>query len=255
MAQVFISWSGERSKSVAESLADWLPNVFQGLKVWMSEKDIGAGQRWSNELTQELESSNFGIVCLTPENLKSEWLLFEAGALSKAMKKSRLVPYRFDLKTTDIAPPLSDFQGVDASKMGTLSLIRSIHASIDSPIDLSQLEIIFEKWWPDLKESLQLIPLDPSKVQRTEREMLEELLDLVRLTGSRELNAILNQILSMEIVNSMKLSQKFRAGEPTGVVTFIIYINRKVENEVAAEEERIPDEIYGIPTRIIELKN
>lgn len=254
MAQVFISWSGERSKSVAESLADWLPNVFQGLKVWMSDKDIGAGQRWSQELTQELESSNFGIVCLTPENLKSEWLLFEAGALSKAMKKSRLVPYRFDLKTTDIAPPLSDFQGVDATKLGTLSLVRSLHASIDSPLEINQLEVVFEKWWPDLKQTLQLVPSDASKAHRTEREMLEELLELVRLTGSRELNGILNRVLSLEKVNSIKLSQKFRAAEPTGIVTFIIYVNEKTKDEPLSDDEIIPEEIYGIPTRVVELK-
>lgn len=255
MANVFVSWSGNRSKTVAEGLAEWLPNVFQGLKVWMSEKDIGAGERWSQELTKELESSNFGIVCLTPENLKSEWLLFEAGALSKAIDEARVVPYRFDLKTTDVAPPLSQFQGVDATRTGTLNLMRSLHAAINSPIDINQIETVFDKWWPDLKETFDSIPRDPSQTLRTEREMLEELLDLVRLTGSRELQTILNRVLSLSNVHSMKLSQKYRAGEPTGIVNFVIRVHEKMADEVAPEDERIPKQIYGIPTRVYVAKS
>jgi len=254
MAHVFISWSGERSKSVAETLSNWLPLVFQGLQVWMSEKDIGAGERWSQELTKELESSNFGIVCLTPENLKSEWLLFEAGALSKAINESRVVPYRFDLKTTDVAPPLSQFQGVDASKQGTLNLARSIHAAIGSPVRVSELPKIFDKWWPDLQESLNEIPRQVSKAKRSEREMLEELLDLVRLTGSRELQNILSSVLSIDNVHSMSITQKFRTGQPTGTVTFIIRVHKKLPEDEVPEDERIPKTIYGIPTSTIEVK-
>ena len=255
MAQVFLSWSGRRSKAVAEGLADWLPNVFQGLKVWMSDKDIGAGERWSLELTKALESSNFGIVCLTPENLKSEWLLFEAGALSKAIDAARVVPYMFDLKTTDVAPPLSQFKAVDATKPGTLFLTRGLRDAIGSPIDVHQIANVFEKWWPDLKSALDGIPRDSQKAQRTEREMLEELLELVRLTGSRELQEILNRILSMPNVHSMKLAQKFRAGKSTGTVTFVIRVHDKGSNAELPEDQRIPEQIYGIPTLVHEQKD
>jgi len=33
--KVFVSWSGDRSKVVAESLSKWLPDVFQDLTIWM----------------------------------------------------------------------------------------------------------------------------------------------------------------------------------------------------------------------------
>ena len=67
--KVFISWSGERSKLLAIALRDWLRHILQSVEVWMSEADIGAGDRWGQEVARELSVCNFGIICVTPENL------------------------------------------------------------------------------------------------------------------------------------------------------------------------------------------
>lgn len=80
---VFISWSGPRSKSAAEILKRWLPIVVHTANPWMSATDIDKGTRWSEEVAAALDTMKAGIICLTPENLSAEWLLFEAGALSK----------------------------------------------------------------------------------------------------------------------------------------------------------------------------
>src|SRR5260370_7231044 len=80
---VFLSWSGPRSKSAAEALKDWLPNILQTARPWMSATDIEKGTRWREEVAAALDTMKAGIICLTPENLTAEWLLFEAGALSK----------------------------------------------------------------------------------------------------------------------------------------------------------------------------
>src|SRR5215472_7274633 len=40
--------------------------------------------RWREEVTITLDAMKAGIIWLTPENLTAEWLLSEAGALSKA---------------------------------------------------------------------------------------------------------------------------------------------------------------------------
>jgi TIR domain len=123
--RVFISWSKARSKAVAEALYDWLPTVMQNVETWMSTADINKGTKWREVLTGELATANFGIICLTPENLTEPWLLFEAGALSKTAG-SRIWTYLFDLEFTDVKDPLSEFQHTLATREDTLLLVRSI---------------------------------------------------------------------------------------------------------------------------------
>lgn len=91
---VFISWSGQRSKLAALALHRWLPSAIQAAKPWMSDKDIEKGTRGLHELSTALEGIRVGIVCLTPENLHSDWIHYEAGALSKSINdKARLCTY------------------------------------------------------------------------------------------------------------------------------------------------------------------
>jgi hypothetical protein len=90
--KIFLSWSGEKSRIVASALSQWLPSLVPTTKPWMSEQ-IRAGDRWESELVKELKNTDCGVLCLTAENLQSPWLNFEAGALSKAVDKSRVIPY------------------------------------------------------------------------------------------------------------------------------------------------------------------
>ncbi len=65
--KVFISWSGEQSRIVAEALRDWLPDVIQAIEPFLSSHDIPKGARWGLELAHELEGTSVGIICLTSE--------------------------------------------------------------------------------------------------------------------------------------------------------------------------------------------
>jgi len=121
--KVFISWSKPRAKAVAAALYNWIPSVFQYVKIWILEKDIEAGTLWYAEIASQLKESNFGILCLTPENISAPWVLFEAGALAKADNVDRVVPYRIGLSSAELEPPLGQLQGVDANREGTLSPI------------------------------------------------------------------------------------------------------------------------------------
>lgn len=185
--KIFISWSGARSKLVATALTKWLPFIFQDVEPWMSDHDIYAGSRWSNELDGVLESTSFGILCLTPENLDSSWMLFEAGCLAKFVKVARVVPYRLDLAATDIEPPLAQFQGVDADEQGTFKLVVSINVLRDSSLSKDMLQHGFDKFWPDLAYDLSKIlkPQETSVRRRSDRELLEEALQILRLQQTR----------------------------------------------------------------------
>ena len=111
--EVFISWSGSRSKEVALALRGWLKNVIQGLEPWMSDTDIEVGQRGVEEIFGQLKKSQTGIICVTPENMMAPWLHFEAGALSQAVgDKAKVCPALLDMTTSAVTGPLSEYQNV-----------------------------------------------------------------------------------------------------------------------------------------------
>ena len=85
--KVFICWSERRSKQLAEALHQWLPSVLKDLAPTYSP-DISKGELWFDSIHQELNSSQAGIVCLTPENMDSAWIHFEAGALFRQTNKN-----------------------------------------------------------------------------------------------------------------------------------------------------------------------
>jgi hypothetical protein len=188
MVKVFISWSGDDSREVASALAHWLPDVIQNVSTWMSEHDIEAGARWSYRLNEILDQSNIGVICLTPSNLMAPWILFEAGALSKSIKESRVIPYLLGISTLDVAPPLSQFQAVGVDKAGTLKLVESINAASGEPMPPERVKRLFEKWWPDFETRItdaKKSSLDKAKpYRRSDREILDEVLQLVRSTSA-----------------------------------------------------------------------
>lgn len=181
--KVFISWSGDKSRAVALALRDWLPGVINNVDPFVSSKDIDPGARWQAEVAGQLEQTNYGIVCVTRENQSARWLNFEAGALAKAVEVSRVVPLAIDLKPSDIEPPLGHFQAQEASEDGIHAIVRAINAACEPPLDSELLERSFTKWWTDLADKLQAIEQAtpaPAGDTRTERELLEETLDVVR---------------------------------------------------------------------------
>ncbi len=79
-------------------------------------EDIEKGARWGSDIVRELETSDIGIVCLTHANTDSPWILFEAGALSKSLEKSRVCGVLFGIDTTDLKGPLTIFQHTTLSE-------------------------------------------------------------------------------------------------------------------------------------------
>jgi hypothetical protein len=180
--KVFISWSGSRSRAVAEILRTWLPDVINYIEPWISSQDIEKGARWVADLVQQLSETQVGIVCLTPENLSEPWIHFEAGALGKALDRSRVCTYLFQLRPSDLEGPLVQFQATEAKEADTLRLLQTLNSGLgEHARSDEQLQRSFGKWWPELQKGLARIPKEPnSRPLRTDRELLEEMLDLLR---------------------------------------------------------------------------
>ncbi len=197
--KVFLSWSGERSGKVAGALHDWLPNVIQSVSPFVSATDIEKGTRWANEIASQLDETDYGLICLTQENLQAPWLLFESGALSKSIGHSRVTPYLFHVSLSQLEGPLTQFQASTANKDSTWETVQSINnAAEGSGLESARLKRSFEAWWPQLEKSLRDIPetTRDAAPDRDERQILEEILETVRQI-SRQSSEDLPEIKSM----------------------------------------------------------
>ncbi len=183
--KVFISWSGSTSKKAAEVLGEYIQQMIQAVEPWIST-DISKGANWVKEIGSKLEDINFGIICLTRENLDENWILFESGALAKK-QGANLCTFLLNLKHTDIKPPLALYQHTIFEKEDIKKLLNTINNDArtlkESKIPDEQLNKIFERYWPDLEKDLNKIidlKTETSEPVRTDREILEEILEIVR---------------------------------------------------------------------------
>ncbi|MBV9868437.1 MAG: toll/interleukin-1 receptor domain-containing protein [Abitibacteriaceae bacterium] len=226
--KVFLSWSGARSKAVAELLRDWLPDVIQSVEPWLSANDIEKGSRWSREIAQQLEASKVGIFCMTHENLNARWLLFEAGAISKA-KDARACTFLLDIRPADIEPPLSEFQHTTCTKEDVFHLLSTINKAIERDgqdgersLPDARLNSVFDRAWPELESKLKVIAEnvtnEASAPIRTDRAILEEVLDGVRnlllqntLSGfnTRVRNSVTNQRKVFRVIGEESIDPPF----------------------------------------------
>ena len=158
--KVFISWSGEISGKVARILRDWLPYVIPSIEPYVSTEDITKGARWNNEISKELDTASFGILCVTKDNVNSPWLNFEAGALSKSleMKSSNQVcPFLFGIAPKDIiSGPLQQFQATSYNKEDLWRLVKSLNSANEKKVrENERLKEVFNVWWPKLYVELE----------------------------------------------------------------------------------------------------
>jgi len=184
--QIFISWSGLRSKHIALSFKSWLGSVIQSLEPWISP-DTEKGSRWNETLSGKLETSKIGIICLTKDNRNAPWILFEAGALSKS-KADHVCTFLYDLKPADVKFPLAQFQHTENNKGDIFKLVTTINELAPKAGEKKLLDDVlkksFETYWGQLSDELTKTPrLDGPKggeSERGEKDMLQEVLGTVR---------------------------------------------------------------------------
>ena len=151
--KVFISFSGQLSKAIAEILHAWLRRIIQAVEPFVSS-DIAKGDAWFLRLFQELNQSNAGIICVTRENVSSGWLLFEAGALARHVDRSRVCTLLINLTEWELQPPLSGFQATTLEKQDILRLVKTINNVTETMLNERLLEEVFEKYWGDLEADI-----------------------------------------------------------------------------------------------------
>ena len=232
--KIFISWSGERSKSVAKAIRDWLPCVIASLEPWMSDSDIPSGVRWFDFIARQFDDSKFGIICLTKENRDNQYILFEAGALARTIgNESRICPYLIDLDPKELSiGPLNQFQATKADKEGTWNLIKSINEFLgENSLKEERLQKVFNHWWPELESSIKKLP------------DFDEHAKNPQICGSVSVNCYLQPYKTIEIKKLKKISRYDRL-----VLTWetlgdgIEFLTKKI----AESQSSSPDIVFGI---------
>lgn len=190
--KIFISWSGDRSHALASAVCEWLRPILHFAEPWLSSSDIQSGDRWGTEVAKNLQDTNFGILCVTSDNLNAPWLLFEAGALAKSIDDGRVIPLLLDLEKSDLSGPLTQFQAEKTDRAGIKKLAESLNKAAPSAISQETLGTLFDALWPNLEEKIASVPAStsPQKKIRPQSEVLEELVAGVRSVEMRVRDAI-----------------------------------------------------------------
>ena len=81
MKKIFISWSKNKSKNLANETKTFLSTIFSGEIDFFFSPEMYKGTCIDNEIHKNLLNSDKCIVCITHDNFKNPWLLYEAGVV------------------------------------------------------------------------------------------------------------------------------------------------------------------------------
>src|SRR5262245_26090588 len=127
-----------------------------------------------------LKSDHFnGGGSLTPENITRQWIMFEAGAIARGVSKDRVCPILFGIKKSALKGPLQFRQSVEFTEGDFRKLLKTIN---NGRIGETDLNVIFNTWWPSLKQSIDAINAAPQPVLKepSDNELLQEILGVTR---------------------------------------------------------------------------
>jgi hypothetical protein len=154
--KIFLCWSKRRSKAIAGAWDRLLPEIIKGVKTVLST-EFQKGKEWSKLLRRDLDEAKTGIVFLTPENVDTPWIHFEAGALATAVGKrdGDVFTYVYGFDQGKLAGPLSAYQSTVATREDTQRLVSDLCDALNrKPPD----EGAYSAWWVKLQQALDNIP-------------------------------------------------------------------------------------------------
>ncbi len=180
--KIFISSAGDNGREIAEALHDWLLQVLHFVDPFIS-KEIRTGAAWLEELSTQLEKTNYGIICLTKESVAAPWIYFEAGAIAKLRESSRVSSILFGINSTDAPGPLQHFQQASFDREGMLRLVLDINSHGGENARREDVLIrLFSNLWKPLEDKIgaALQRMQAPKPTRDTNEILDDLTVLVR---------------------------------------------------------------------------
>jgi hypothetical protein len=197
----------------------------------MSDSDIEKGAHWDGVIADQLNKTDTGVVCLTPENMNRPWILFEAGALAKRVSRGRVCTYLFDIQPQNIPPPLGLFQHTVTTDEDTCKLLLSLNKQLDKPLPEPDVRALFDATWPPVRAKLDAIPppAQPINTDRSVEEMVAELLDLSRApTAGPTLDMVLAKLQHIELALFLLSYRSVGRALFDGLAFSVLNVSRKL---------------------------
>lgn len=153
---IFVSWAGRESHSVALTLRGWLPQVLPFARPWVSSEDIRKGTHWDEELWGRLQQTSYALICATPDAVRSPWVNFEAGVVARVVGvKSHVSPLLIGISPRDLGDlPLGKFQCTEFTESDVARLVKAINVSSEAPLPGPQVTQRFHRAWGDLRDEI-----------------------------------------------------------------------------------------------------
>ena len=178
---LFISWSGRRAQTIAESLKKEIFREFE-IDVFVSP-DIDPGKQWAKEITENLTVATAGLVIVTDYSVSMPWLLYETGYLVGRLKEIPVLTFGTEIPTKN---PLSQFQFLDGEDYNQLkTAVRSILSNDPSRKFVDQILDTRQESWQKVLDSVAQNMGDESKyVIKNSISELQKTLDSTDFEGT-----------------------------------------------------------------------
>jgi hypothetical protein len=156
---IFLSWSGTFSLKVAESVKGHLETVFgDDVTSFLSESDIGIGERGIGVIFDTLSVCNAGIFFITSSNWREPWINFEAGSIAKQHNDSRVMVLLLESPPESFHKvPLMQFQYKKFDKQGIEYMVEAIakicNKSEQIPTYKKRLELAWNEMQREFNEA------------------------------------------------------------------------------------------------------
>jgi len=211
--KIFISWSGNLGKEIAEVFGNWLKEILPIDELFCST-DLRASSNWYEELKKGLKSSNLGIFCLTDHALSSTWMFYEVGFLNGKKKKKNhdfnhlIYPILFDLKQSNVDRTIFNYiQNSNFKKKQIKNLIIDIAEYHFPSVETETIITSFESKWKMLNKEVKQIIDNNTQKQNIPKNVFEKMDNIYVVIGFDNLGEMIvkelllhnNQVIVIDI--------------------------------------------------------
>ena len=202
---VFISWrndANEVGKRIANRLKTFIEDVFVST-ITAFASDVDLKEEWNKELEYALNTSEYGILILTPEAMDSFWMSYEYGVLKGRGKKIRT--FHFSKINREITP-FTIHQDKEFNQQTLYDFLKEIYGLKYPQVnDYDKFKKQFNNLWKELNNDIALYIKDINKNYKRKHILCKDFESFIRETDT-EKEKLHNEIQkSNETIKSLNI--------------------------------------------------